>query len=246
MDRLLYISTVGAANIERAQALHAHNLANVSTTGFRADLARAESRWVEGDGHPARVYGVNEGERVDFSEGSRIATGRMLDVSVEGDGFLAVQLPDGSEAFTRDGALQLDSLGRLYSSKGMPVLGEGGPIALPPFESIVIGGDGVITVQPEGQGPDTLVQVDRLKLVNPETDQISKTSHGLLQRADGLIEPPDPNVSVVSGFLETSNVNAVNEMTEILSLARQFEIEVRMMQTAQSNDEAASQLLRVG
>ena len=93
MDRLLYISTVGAANIERAQALHAHNLANVSTTGFRADLARAESRWVEGDGHPARVYGVNEGERVDFSEGSRLATGRMLDVSIEGDGFLAVQLP---------------------------------------------------------------------------------------------------------------------------------------------------------
>ncbi len=246
MDRLLYISTVGAANIERAQALHANNLANVSTTGFRADLARAESRWVEGDGHPARVYGVSEAERVDLSSGVKQATGRMLDIAVEGEGFIAVELPEGGEGFTRDGALRLDSLGRLYSSKGLPVLGEGGPIALPPFESIVIGGDGVITVQPEGQGPDTLVQVDRIKLVNPPADSIEKGAHGLMQRSDDLIEPPDANVKVVSGFLESSNVNAVNEMTEILSLARQFEIEVRMMQTAQQNDEAASQLLRVG
>ena len=246
MDRALYISTVGAAQIERAQALHANNLANVSTTGFRADLARAESRWVEGDGHAARVYGVNEGERVDLSEGVHQPTGRSLDVAIEGEGFLAVQLPDGSEAFTRDGALRLDSLGRLYSSKGLPVMGDGGPIALPPFESLVIGGDGSITVQPEGQGPDTLVQVDRLKLVNPPADEIVKGGHGLMQRADDLIEPPDPDVSVVSGFLESSNVNAVGELTEILSLARQFEIEVRMMQTVQSNDEAATRLLQVG
>lgn len=246
MDRLLYISTVGAANIEKAQALHANNLANVSTTGFRADLARAESRWVEGDGHPARVYGVSEAERVDLSTGVKQTTGRMLDIAVEGEGFIAVELPEGGEGFTRDGALQLDSLGRLFSSKGLPVLGEGGPIALPPFESIVIGGDGVITVQPEGQGPDTLVQVDRIKLVNPLADSIGKGAHGLMQRLDDVVEPPDANVKVVSGFLESSNVNAVNEMTQILSLARQFEIEVRMMQTAQQNDEAASQLLRVG
>ncbi len=246
MDRLLYISTVGAANIERAQALHANNLANVSTTGFRADLARAESRWVEGNGHPARVYGVSEAERVDLSSGVRQVTGRMLDIAVDGEGFIAVELPEGGEGFTRDGALQLDSLGRLYSSKGLPVLGDGGPIALPPFESIVIGGDGVITVQPEGQGPDTLVQVDRIKLVNPPPESIEKGVHGLMQRVDDAIEPPDANVKVVSGFLESSNVNAVNEMTQILSLARQFEIEVRMMQTAQQNDEAASQLLRVG
>ncbi|MDH3643139.1 MAG: flagellar basal body rod protein FlgF, partial [Gammaproteobacteria bacterium] len=202
--------------------------------------------WVEGDGYPARIYGITETPGTDFSEGILQATGRALDIAVEGPGFLTVQLPDGSEAFTRAGDLQLDSAGRLLSRDGLPVLGDGGPIALPPFQSLVVGEDGSLTVRPQGQGPETLVQVERLKLVNPNVGDIVKDASGLFKRADGAPEPADANARVVSGFLESSNVNAVNELTEILSLARQFELEVRMMRTAQSNDETAAQLLQIG
>lgn len=245
MDRLLYVSTIGASHIERAQTVHAHNLANVSTTGFRADYAQAQSRWVDGDGMPARVYGITESPGTDHSEGMKRQTGRNLDVAVEGRGFLTVQLPDGSEAYTRAGDLQVDSVGRLLSRDGFAVMGEGGPIALPPFTELFIGADGGVTVQPEGQGPEALVQVDRLKLVNPPAGEIAKDGTGLFRHEEGLPLPPDPGVRVVSGFVEESNVNAVDELTEIMSLARQFEIEVRMMRTAESLDEAATTLVRV-
>jgi flagellar basal-body rod protein FlgF len=246
MDRLLYIATVGASHIERAQTVHAHNLANVSTTGFRADYAQAQSRWVEGDGMAARVYGITESPGTDHSEGVKRQTGRDLDVAVEGQGLFAVQLPDGSEGYTRAGNLQVDSVGRLVSRDGFPMMGEGGPIALPPFTQLYIGADGGVTVQPEGQGPEALVQVDRLKLVNPPAGEIQKDATGLFRHEQGAPLPPDPAVRVVSGFLEESNVNAVNELTEIMSLARQFEIEVRMMRTAESLDEAATRLVQIG
>lgn len=246
MDRLLYVSTIGAAHIERAQTVHAHNLANVSTTGFRAEFAQAQSRWVDtADGYPARVYGITETPGTDLSEGVKQHTGRELDVAVEGSGFLAVQLPDGSEGYTRAGDLQVDSVGRLLSRDGMPVLGEGGPIALPPYTTVFVGGDGGLTVQPEGQGPDTLVQVDRLKLVDPPAGEIVRDPTGYFKRSDGAVEAAAPGVRVVSGFLESSNVNSVNELTEIMSLARQFELEVRMMRTAETLDESATQLVRV-
>lgn len=246
MDRLLYISGVGARQIDQAQTLHANNLANVSTTGFRADLARSEARWVEGQGHPARVYGVNQTEHVDLSAGVKQQTGRNLDVAVAGDGLIALQMPDGSEAYTRSGQFQLDAFGRLLGDDGFPVLGDGGPIALPPFTQLHIGGDGTISVQPEGQSPDTLVEVARIKLVNPTADTLTKNSSGNLVRKDGEVEVRSEDVRLDSGFLETSNVNAVHELTSILSLARQFELEVKLMQTAKENDEASTRLLQIG
>jgi flagellar basal-body rod protein FlgF len=245
MDRLLYISTVGLGNIDQAQTARANNLANVSTVGFRADLARVMATEVEGDGYRARVYGVNEDAGVDLSHGAQMETGRDLDVAINGDGFLSVRLPDGREAYTRDGQLQIDVAGRLLSSEGLEMIGANGPIALPPSESVVIGSDGTITVRPEGQGPEALVQVGRLKLVNPEASAVTKDATGLLVLADGAMAPEDPTVTVTSGFLESSNVSAVNELTEILSLARQFELEVRMMKVAEENSEAASQLIRI-
>lgn len=246
MDRLLYISTVGLTNIDQAQTARAHNLANVSTTGFRADLARVMATEVTGDGYRSRVYGVNEAGGVDMSYGSQTDTGRDLDVAINGDGLLSVRLPDGTEGYTRNGNLSLDPAGRLLSAEGFEVLGQGGPIALPPVESIVIGADGTLTVRPEGQGPESLVQLDRLKLVNPPVETLAKHPTGYLVIEGGAPAPVDPDVTVASGFLETSNVNAINELTEILSLSRQYELEVRMMRMAEENDEAASQLLRIG
>jgi flagellar basal-body rod protein FlgF len=246
MDRLIYTSAIGAAQVERAQAVHANNLANVSTTGFQADFAQAQSRWIEGDGLPARIYGMTDVPGTDFQPGVLQQTARDLDVAVSGSGFLTLQLPGDNEAYTRAGNLQVDSSGRLVSAEGLPVMGDGGPIALPPYERLYIGADGSITVQPEGQGPDTQVQVGRLKLVNPDPAELVKGATGLLHRRDGGQEAAAQEVEVVSGFLETSNVSAVGEMTEILALARQYEIEVRMMRTAEENDRAASELLRIG
>ena len=246
MDRLLYISTVGLSNIDQAQAARANNLANVSTTGFRADLARVMSTEVTGNGYQARVYGVNEDQGVDMSPGTHTDTGRNLDVAINGDGLLSVQLPDGTEGYTRNGALQIDALGRLLSAEGFEVLGQGGPISLPPIESVLIGADGTLTVRPEGQGPDSLVQIDQLKLVNPRIEELTKDASGYLVLRQGGAAQADGNVTVASGFLESSNVNAVDELTAILSLSRQYELEVRMMRIAEENDEAASQLLRIG
>ncbi len=246
MDRLVYISAVGLGNIEQAQAARANNLANVSTNGFRADLARVMTTEVQGDGYQGRAYGVNDGMGVDMSHGNMIETGRDLDLAVSGDGLFSVLMPDGSEGYSRNGALQIDSAGRLMNAQGLQVMGRGGPIALPPFESIVFGADGAITIRPQGQGPDALVQIDQLKLVNPDPQTLVKDSSGLLVDAAGETLVPADEVRVQAGFLESSNVNAMNELTEILSLARQFELEVRMMKTAESNDEAAAQLLRIG
>jgi flagellar basal-body rod protein FlgF len=246
MDRLLYISTVGLNNIDQAQAARAHNLANVSTTGFRADLARVMATEVTGDGYQARVYGVNEDAGVDMSQGAHIETGRSLDLAINGDGLLSVLLPNGQEGYTRDGALQIDATGRLLSAEGFEVIGLGGPIALPPIENILIGADGTLTVRPEGQGADSLVQIDQLKLVNPAAGELTKDPSGFLVPKLAGALPADLNVTVTSGFLESSNVNAVNELTGILALSRQYELEVRMMRIAEENDEAASQLLRIG
>lgn len=246
MDRLLYVSSVGLSNIEQAQTARANNLANVSTNGFRADLARVTSQEVVSDGFRTRVYAVNEGAGVDMRGGTQIETGSSLDVAISGDGLFSVLGPDGTEAYTRNGAMQVDQFGRLLNANGFQVLGEGGPVVLPPFESIQFGTDGSITIRPEGQGPEALVQIDRLRLVNPAAAEVYKDEAGLLKNVAQMPFATDSSVSVVSGFVESSNVNAVHELTEIISLARQFELEVKMMKVAESNDETSSQLLRIG
>lgn len=246
MDRMLYIAAADAGRVEEAQAVHAHNLANVSTDGYRAEFSQALHKAVEGPGYQARDYGLMHSPGFDHSPGTFRETGRNLDVAVVGEGFLAVQMPDGSEGFTRDGALRIDNFGRLVTIEGYQVQGGSGPIALPEFEKIVLGRDGSVTIRPLGQGADTLVQLDNLKLVNPNTDELVKTPAGVFARKDGVVEPFAEDMEIASGVLESSNVNPVGEMIEILSLARQFELEVKLMQTAQENDEAATALVRMG
>lgn len=246
MDKLLYIAGSGASLIARDQALHANNLANISTGGFRADLGRALTSRVSGDGHDARSFGAIVDAGIDLAEGPRDATGRNLDIAVQGAGFIAVQMPDGREAYSRDGHLRVDSFGLLTNGHGLPVLGDAGPVVLPPFQSLQIGRDGTISVQPQGQGPETLAQVGRIKLVNPDPALLRKDPSGQIVRNDGIATDVDPRVQVLPGFLESSNVNAVSELVAVLDLARQFELDVKMMRTAQENDEAASRLLQIG
>ena len=246
MDRLLFVAANSARHVEHAQAVRAHNLANVSTDGFRGRFAETFARTIEGDGLPGRSYGLARSSGFDFSPGVVRETGNPLDLAVQGQGLFSVQLPDGSEAYTRSGAFRVDAFGRMINEAGYQVVGGSGPIVLPPYETLVVAADGSISVRPAGQGAETIVQIDRLKLVNPSPDEVERTLPGLFTPIEPGLLPGEEAIRVSSGTLESSNVNAMTELTEILSLARRFEVETRLMKSAEQNDEAASQLLRIG
>ncbi|WP_203300958.1 flagellar basal body rod protein FlgF [Marinobacter sediminum] len=248
MDKALYLGMSGAKQTMLGQRAHANNLANVSTTGFKKDFAQARSMPVYGEHHPTRAYAMTERPGSDLSAGALMETGRKLDVALEGDGWLAIQNNLGEEVFTRSGSLQVDVNGLMRLADGELVLGNGGPVALPPFENVQIGADGTVSIVPVGGAPDELVEVDRLKLVNPPAGALEKGVDGFMRRKpdqaiDG-VEPPDANLRVATGFLESSNVNAVEEMISNLQLSRQYEMQVKVMSTAKENSEAAARLLQ--
>ena len=245
MDRMLYVAMTGAKQLMQAQALVSHNLANVSTSGFRADLARFEARPIEGLGLPSRVNTVATGLGFNRSQGTLVQTGDMLDVAIDGIGWLAVQAPDGSEAYSRGGSLTVNSLGLLETERGELVLGDNGPLAVPPYTEIAIAADGTVSIVPQGQGPETLAQVGRLKLVNPDAARLTKRTDGLIAVKDGPEIDADANVRVASGFIETSNVNVAATLVEMIEVQRQFDVAVRMMQTADENASRAASLASI-
>lgn len=245
MDKSLFISMTGASQNMKAQTAHANNLANVSTTGFRRDFEQARSMPVFGETHPTRVYAMTERPGTDTSAGSMIETGRDLDIAVNGKGWIAVQAPDGTEAYTRAGSLNIDAFGMLRTANGLPVLGDGGPIALPPADKVEIGSDGTISIRALGEAPNVLAEIDRIKLVNPDNTMMRKGDDGLM-RVEGQVEQPaDGAIQITTGFLEGSNVNAVEEMTAMLSLARQFELHIKMMRTAEENSQSTNKILQI-
>jgi flagellar basal-body rod protein FlgF len=237
----------GASQNAIAQKVHANNLANVSTNGFQRDLEQARSMPVFGDTFASRAYAMTERPATDFTPGAMIQTGRDTDIAVSGsggDGWIAVQTPDGKEAYTRSASLNIDALGVLRTGSGLPVMGNGGPIAVPPDEKIEIGSDGTISVRGMGQTPQALAQVDRIKLVKPDLKNMTKGADGLIHTVDGKPAAVNADVQVTSGFLEASNVNAVEEMTSVLALSKQFELHIKMMSTAKEDDQAMARVLQ--
>ena len=245
MDRMLYVAMTGAKETLRAQTVNNHNLANVSTTGFRADLAAFQSRAVDGTGFASRVYATNASVGWDSTSGALLTTGRDLDIAVNGPGWIAVQDADGREAYTRAGDLKIDPTGQLMTATGRPVLGDGGPINVPPYTSIFFAADGSISVVAQGQGPDTTSTVGRIKLVNPAEADVQRGEDGLFRLKDGSDAPPDAAVRIGSGVLESSNVNTAAAMVNMIELARQFEMQVKAIRTAEENDQTAAQLMRI-
>ncbi len=243
MDRLLYVAVSGAGDAMRAQAINAHNLANASTPGFRADLASFTSAQM-GGGQGSRAFAQLQGKGVDLSYGAIQTTGRELDVAVTSDGWIAVQAADGSEAYTRRGDLHVDPLGQLTNGAGLPILGKSGPISIPPNAKLEVGADGTISIQALGQGPETVTVVDRIKLVNPDMSTLSKGPDGLL-RSTELTPPVDKTVRLTSGALEASNVNTVEAMVRMIELSRSFETQSKMMRMVADNDQASSELMRI-
>jgi len=243
MDKALYIAMSGAKQNMLSQAAHANNLANVNTTGFKEDFSQARSMPVYGEGLPTRAYALSERPGTNFQQGSLIQTGNSLDVALKGEGWIAIQAADGSEAYTRAGNLSIDVNGQLRTGAGFPVLGDGGPLVIPPAATVEVGADGTISVIP--LGGEGLAQVDRIRLVNPESDSIEKGKDGLIHLKAGAAQPDvDGAVRVEQGFLEGSNVNAVSSLTDMLSLSRQYELQVKLMGQADQNSEAAARLLQ--
>lgn len=245
MDKYLYLAMNGASQAMQAQQVNANNLANVSTVGFKATLDHFEAKPVYGPGHADRVYTNDKVEGSDFKQGSVMTTGRELDITINGDGWFAVQADDGSVGFSRRGDFRIDPNGLVTNGANQIVLGEGGPITLPQFESLVIGRDGTISVRAAGQNASTLVAVDRLRLVNPPTDQLVRGEDGLFRTRDGGEAPADASVTITSGALESSNVNAVDAMVRMMEYARHYETQVKMMKLASENDASSARLMRM-
>jgi flagellar basal-body rod protein FlgF len=243
MDRMLYVAMTGARETLRAQTANNHNLANASTVGFRADLMAFQSRRVEGDGYDSRVYATAATTGFDDTVGASMATARDLDVAVQGKGYIAVQGQDGREAYTRAGDLRIDELGQLRTGTGLAVMGEGGPLSVPPHASLVVGSDGTISIVPLGQGPETRAEVGRIKLVNPGTAAVTKGEDGLFRMKDGSDAPADAMTRLAGGTLESSNVNVADAMVNMIELSRRFDMQVRAMRTAEDNGEASARLL---
>lgn len=245
MDEMIYIAMTGAKQTEYAQTINTNNIANASTTGFRADLHSFSSVPIEGPGVDARVNAVVDSYGTDFAQGAIVNTGNKLDVAIMGDGFFAVQSPDGSEAYTRAGDFHIGAGGLLETRSGNLVLGSGGPVAVPPNNSLTIGGDGTISIQPIGQGPETLSTLDRIKLVKPDTALIEKGSDGLFRVAEGATAEEDGSVQLQSGALEQSNVNIARTLVNMIELARQYEMQVNVIKTSEENADAAAQLMQI-
>lgn len=245
MDKLLYIAMSGAKQNMQALSINANNIANAKTTGFKADLAQARSMQAFGEGQPTRVFSMTERASQNFDSGALLTTGRDLDIAIEGEGWLAVQDASGEVAYTRNGHLRLTSEGALETSNGELVIGEGGPIYLPlPVNNIQINRDGVIMIQPEGAPVTEQEEAARLELVNPSVRMLVKGQDGLFRRKDGELEQADVTVKVLGGMLESSNSNPLSDMTDMIALQRQFEMQLKMIKTAEEIDASSSALLR--
>lgn len=243
MDRLIYTAASGAKHILEQQATTSNNLANVTTTGFRAQLDSFRAVPVTGEGLPTRAFVVNSTVGSDFSSGPLQMTGRDLDVAVKGKGWIAVQMPDGTEAYTRHGGLQMNPNGLLQTANGQTVQGDGGPITIPPEVTVSVGGDGTISTIATTTKPGAPTVLGRIKLVNPPEQDLVRGDDGLFRLKDGGAAPADPQVAVAGGALEGSNVSPVDAMVTMIGLARSFEMQMSLMKNAENNAAKATQIL---
>ena len=243
MDKLLYIAMTGARESSYAQAKTAHNLANASTTAFKADLAQFRAMPVYGVGLPSRVFAMTERPGYRLDDGGTTSTGRDLDISIKGVGWLVVQGKDGEELLTRRGDLKIDANGILTNGVDQQILGDGGPILIPPFEKIDIAADGTITIRPVGAQPNETAIVDRIKLVNPDPKSLYKDSQGLFRSTETDTFENDVAVTLQTGGLEASNVSVVEELTNMIQLSRQYEVQIKLMASVEERGQALDRLL---
>jgi len=244
MDKMLYISMNGARETSLAQATTANNLANAKTTAFKADLAQFRAMPVYGEGLPSRVMSMTERPGHNLDSGGAVTTGRNLDVAIRGDGWFAVQDDQGEELLTRRGDLNVNPNGSLLNGAGLPIMGDGGPIALPPFQKIDIAKDGTITILPLGSPANATVIVDRIKMVSADPATLEKNAQGLFKSNQEATFESDASITLESGTLESSNVSVVEELSNMIALSRRFEMQVKLMSSVEERGRALDRLLQ--
>lgn len=245
MDRLIYSSLAAMRGAMARQATIANNLANVNTVGFRGEFTSAEAEWLKGSGLNGRATVSQDVTGANMTAGAVQSTGRDLDVALNGDALLTVQAPDGSEAYTRRGDLQLSDSGLLTTGDGLPVQGQSGPITIPPADSVSIGKDGQIWIVPQGGDPKSPQAVDTIKLVSPQGSNIKKGLDGLFRVDGGGALPSDPDATLTAKSIEGSNVNASATLVDMIDASRSWEAQVKMLTTAQDMDKSASALMQI-
>ena len=242
MDRLIYTAMTGAKHAQLRQATVSHNLANATTTGFRSELAAFRAvPVVGGSGLPTRAFVVEQTTGADMRSGPLQRTGNDLDVAVDGEGWLAVQTSSG-EAYTRNGELAADATGLLKTRSGQILVGESGPLTVPENTRVSVAPDGTVTGAAL-DNPTQKVEIGKIKLVNPPSAQLEKGNDGLFRLRSGQPAPIDEKVKLVSGSLEGSNVNAIDELVTMIATQRQYDMQLKMITTADQNSRAAAQLI---
>ncbi|OGT22700.1 MAG: flagellar basal-body rod protein FlgF [Gallionellales bacterium RIFOXYD2_FULL_52_7] len=245
MDKLIYTAMTGASHVLQQQAAVSENLANTNTPGFRATLNTFRAVPLVGEGLPTRTFVVDSTAGFDFTPAAFQPTGRSLDVAVNGTGWLAVQGPDGKEAYTRNGSFQISSSGVLQTRNGLNVLSDSGPITIPPGTQLTFAKDGTISTVPEGNQATSVVVVVRLKLVNPDVAKLERGGDGMFRMKDGSTAPADAKTEIAPGNLEGSNVSTVEMMVNMISLARKFDMQMKMLQTADNDAKQASSIMSI-
>ncbi len=245
MDKSLYTAMAGASAAMRAQATVANNLANANTVGFKAQLLGTETFKVEGPGFATRYSVIDAPPQADHSAGPLQVTGGELDVALHEGVWLEVQDRAGNPAYTRTGDLRVNANGLLTTASGHLVMGENGPLAMPPNQKVQIGGDGTVSLVPQGQGPETMAQVARLRLVKPDPALMQRGEDGLF-RLDGPPPAPAAGTALTQGALEGSNVNVAATLVQMIELQRQFEMQVKAIKEADDNARSSASLMRLG
>lgn len=244
MEPVLYKATHGAHVTFDSQEIMAHNLANINTPGFKGDLLQAEKQQSGQLNRKETAPNPDKSHAINFSKGPIMTTGRDLDMAIEGEGWFAVQGANGKEMYTRAGNFQINAQGQLVTASGQLVLGDGGPISIPPADGMEIASDGSISIVPVGSSPNELAVLDRIKMVSIENKNLTKNEEGLMELKDGAKPKPDADVSLIHGALEGSNVSAIDMMVRMISAGRDFEGHMKILQTVDENGQKLAELLR--
>jgi flagellar basal-body rod protein FlgF len=244
MDKLVYVAMSGAKETLAMQEANNYNLANANTTGFKSAMSAFQTRAVSGPGFNSRAYATAGTVGYNDTAGEQLATGNPLDIAMQGGGFFAIQDPSGNEAYTRAGDLHVDPSGQLVTAAGRPVIGDNGPIAVPPATSISVAADGTVSVLGLGQAPNSVAAVGRIKLVNPTPGAVQRGVDGLYRATGGQPLEADATVQVNSGVLESSNVNIPSCLVNMIELSRRFELQIKSLHTAEENDQSSQKLLQ--
>lgn len=250
MDHAIYTAMGAASQTLDQQAVITHNLANSSTTGFRAQLSAMRAVPIDGPTLATRTLVVASTPGALMTQGPLNDTERPLDAAVQDQGWLVVQMPNGDEAYTRNGNMEVDATGQL-TIQGYPVVGEAGPLVVPTQAAITLGADGTVSALGDGDSPDSISPVGQIKRVKPDPTQLVRGDDGLFhltaaaQAQNGNTLPGDPTVKIMPGVLEGSNVNTAEILVDMIGSARRFEMQMKIIADVDKNAESANQLLSI-